>query len=304
MKNLCLRTVLLCVLSLVGLTVSSKEKVESPEFKLEANVQSSGYVGEVLTYEVSLLSSSPEIANVRVKSGPSFAPGIKAISGVVRNQRPEKVIKKGKTYFKWAILRYFLIASEPGKKKIPEVEFVVFIPHERIVYQGFWGNQRIVEYEEVSLKCNSVDFKIKQLPKNTTGSEFAESIGNFKVEAWFPPGNIIPGTEAYAVFCISGYGNLSDLKIPNLYKLFNIGCRLREIEQTEERTQKEGRLFSEVYLTCRFVPETENFEIHPLTLLFFNPQNAKYYQATSDALHWTGHPSGKRKAPEGEAIPI
>lgn len=277
---------------------------EGVDVRIIPEVTKSGFVGETYVYEVALLSSSPDIANVRVIRSQKFPPGIKLIKGATNNSRPVRTEIKGKTYYKWTIMRNFLVPDTEGKFRIGDAEFMVFIPHEKVVYRDFWGDRRMVEYEEVKLDCKSLDFKVNALPYNKTGFDFAGCTGDFKIEGWFPPGNIQAGKEAYAVFSISGFGSLETLQLPNLFKCFGKGCQLREVEQNEEQMQRDGKLFSEVTLTCRFLPEDDEFEINPLTLLFFNPETKRYYEAESDALHWTSSPQEKKNKKYNEAVEI
>lgn len=279
-----------------------------PEGKVDVSVSASvtktGYVGSVFVYEVFLLSSSPDISNVRVLKNPEVSQGVRLIQGVTRGSRPEKVRQKGKTYYKWTIMRNFLIPSDAGGKKVGAGRFVVFIPHEKVMYHDFWGSRRTVEYEEVAVDCKAVDFKVSDLPNNRAGLEFAGAVGDFKIEGWFPPGKISKGSEAYVVFSISGYGSLENLKLPNINRIFTNGCHLREVEQSEEQMQRDGQLYSEVTLTCRFVPDEDEFSIEPLRLGFFNPSSGKYYEAESESLHWTSQPSRKSETNQREAIEI
>lgn len=277
---------------------------EKPDIRITAEIEKTGFTGEVFTYKVSLCSTSPDISNVRVVKSPGYPEGINVIQGAVNTSRPEKISLKGKTYYRWTILRNFIISSKAGKFKIGEADYVVFIPHEKIVYHNFWGNRRTVDYEEVKIGCNAVDFKVSPLPENKAGKDFSGGIGEFKIDGWFPPGKISKGREAYVVFSISGQGNLKEMKLPNIYKIFNENCHLREVEQSEEQVQREGKLYSEVTLTCKFMPEEEEFSIAPLSIEFFDPDTKRYYTASSEFLRWTSQPSTKSTNHSREAIEI
>lgn len=300
-KNLFLSLLCLLILAMVPFLSFAKGS-DKTELKMEATVQKNGFLGEVLTYEVKLYSTDPNISNVRAVSAPSYPAGCHIISGATRNGA-RKVKKDGKEFYCWTILRSFIIPSEVGKMSVSKATYVVFIPRESVVNDRFWGLRRITEYEEVTIGCNSVDFKIAPLPKEDS-ENFSGCVGDFKIEGWFPPGNIHKGNEAYAMFSISGYGSLRDVKIPNLYRLFGTGCHLKEVEQNEEQMQRDGRLFSQITLTCRFVAEDDEFVINPLSLIFFNPETKKYYDASSDALQWTHHPSKGNGSSKADAIEI
>lgn len=288
---------------ILAMNTYAKES-DKTDIRIVAGVAKNGFVDEALVYEVKLFSSSPDISNVRVVKAPSFPKDVKVIQGITKNNRPERIQEKGKTFYCWTILRNFLLPSTPGKFSVGESKYVVFIPHEKVIYHDFWGSSRTVEYEEKLVDCGAIDFKINSLPENKINKEFAGCVGNFKVEGWFPPGNIVKGRESYAVFSISGYGSLKDLKLPNIFKIFSSGCHLKEVEQNEEQMQRDGSLYSEVTLTCKFVPDEEEFSINPLELIFFNPETKKYYTAASETLHWTSHSTKKTLSNSREAIEI
>lgn len=295
---------LLTILWSVMATIHAKDNGDV-EVRIVAEIQKNGYTGESFTYTVRLISSSPDISEVRILKAPEFPKDVKMIRGVVRDYNPTPVKEKGKTYYSRTIIRNYFIPDTPGKFTVSEGQYVAFIPHVREIYQGFWGNRNIVEYEEMRLSSNSVSFKATALPASARDKEYSGCVGDFNIEGWFPPGKIYEGKEAYVVFKISGYGSLENLKLPNIYKIFSSGCHLKAIEQDDQQMQRDGRLFSEVTLTCRFMPERDDFEIDPLCIQFFNPEQKKYYDACSEALHWTQAPAkGKQAESTKDAIAV
>ena len=290
---------------IVGALASAKSATDQPEIRFVAEIDKSGYVGEALTYTIKLYSEASDISNVKVLSAPVFPQDVTVIQGIARDSQPAKVELKGKLYYCWTILRDFIVADKPGKYSIGKGRFAVYLPVVKEVQSGFWGRRRIIDYEEQIVECDGASFRIQDLPANKKTDTYIGCVGDFNIEAWFPPGKIYKDTEAYAIFKISGYGNLSGLKLPNIHKLFANGCRLKEIERDDRQTQKDGRLFSEITLTCRFIPEAEVFEISPLCLNFFNPSSKKFYDACSETLHWTGNKTEKGKTNRSnEAITI
>lgn len=288
---------IIAFLLLPQLLLGAEDKVVIEAY---ADVPKSGYVGETLEYNIKLRSNIPNIADIRIATLPTLPEGIEMLRGVTHNQRAKEITEKGKTYYEWTIQRNFIIPKKAGKYNIGEWKFVAFLPIERIVKDWFWGTQRVVDYEEYYLDCNAVTIKVTDLPINKTGHEFAGCVGDFTIEGWFPAGNISPGSEAIAVFTISGYGSLENLKVPNIAKLFNKGCRLKTVEQNESQTQRNGQLFSEVTLTCTFMPETSDFTIDSLELLFFDPSTKKYEIEESEPLHWTGVDNSPKKSSSGK----
>lgn len=289
-----LKKLMLITMAVVAAMVAYAKENQTADVKVTAEIKKNGFVGEALTYEVTLMSTSSDMANVRVLTAPKFPNDTKVIQGAARGSRPSIKKVNGKEYYCWTIMRSFVIPGRSGKLSIAGGRYIAFVPHEKIAYHPFWGKQRVLEYEEMELTCNNVNLKISNLPKKNGMTENV-CVGEFKIEGWFPPGRINKGQEAYAVFTIGGFGSLETLKLPNLNKLFGKGCRLKEVDQNEEQLQRDGRLYTEVTLTCKFVAEEDEFEIAPLCLEFFSPDTKKYYETCSETLHWTGTPSEKKK---------
>lgn len=264
------------------------EAAENPiDIKITSEIKKNGTVGEALTFTVKLVSNIQNISDVRILNSPDLPLSCKIIDGRVLEKWPEKEIKNGKTYFSWIIERKFLTFEEAGKYKIGTADYVVLIPKVSEYYDKVWGFGKTVTYEEIRVSSPAVEIKIGALPENRQFSSFTNCIGDYKIEAWFPPGNISLDGEALVVFTINGFGDLSDIKLPNLVKGFGEGCRLKEVEQSEKIIQEDGRLYSEITLTCRFIPTSNEFIINPLCLVFFDPQKKNYYEICSESLHWT-----------------
>lgn len=285
----------LLILSVAPVGVA-KNNGDNPDMKLSVEVTKEGYVGQPFEYRVLLTSSSPNIRDVRALRSPVVSPDCKTVRGSVANQKPEIKTVKGEKVYSWTVLRTFLIPKTAGKYEISSGDFIAFMPYERFVNDFFWGQRRVVDYEEVPLSCEKISFKVSDLPKNKPDN-FSEGVGEFSVEGWFPPGEIVIGNNAIVVLKIEGYGNLENLKIPNVAKSFVNGCSLVNIEQNDAVSQRNGRLYSEVTLTCTFVPQTDDGEIDPVNFVFFNPQKKKYETVSSKPLKWNiNHKQENRKS--------
>ncbi|MCH5214084.1 MAG: BatD family protein [Muribaculaceae bacterium] len=294
------KTILL--FGLLTAAISASAKTTGPEISIEATIEKSAYVGEVLEYTVTLLSTEANIANVKIVKNNTFPREAKVINGATRNGRPQTVQKGGKTYYSWTIQKDYLIFDNPGKYTIDKAEYAVYIPHTKAVRDNFWGMRQYVEYEEVAATGNAVSFKVEQLPKKGEGS--CDGVGDFTVEGWFPPGAINVGSEAYCIFKISGEGYLSDLNISEIYKCFKENCQLKEVEPEEEFKQRNGMLWSEVTLVCKFIPQKADFKIEPFCLKFFSPDKKSYYDACSDTLEGSQQKKPERKTRDNNAVSI
>lgn len=285
-----------------GTLTSNAVDVQDVEITLEASINKSVYIGQAAEFTITLRSNIPDVADIRMVKAPQFPGDVDVIKGVVKNSKGKEESIKGKKYYTWTIVRDFLIPKEGDKLSISSSKFIAFIPKEKVVNDFFWGMRRVIDYEEVPVECKGTDFKAERLPEKNAPADFSSCVGEFNVEGWFPPGEIIVGRDALVTFTISGYGDLSNLKLGNISEIFKNGCALKEIEREDSRSQKEGRLFSEVTLVCKFIPETEDGFISPLTFTFFNPAEKKYEKVSSYTMHWNGNsqkkPSGKIEAVE------
>lgn len=283
--------------------VLGKSSADLPDMKLKVEITKSGYVGQPIEYRVLLTSNSSNIQDVRAVKNPSVSPDCQIVRGRVTNQKPVVETINGQKIFTWTILRNFIIAKAPGKYEIGEGDFIAYLPFERIVDDFFWGRRRVVDYEEVPLKCEKVSFKVSNLPKNKP-ENFSDAVGQFSVDGWFPPGEIRVGNEAIVVLKIEGYGNLESLKLPNVAKSFVNGCSLVNIERNDAMSQKNGSLYSEVTLTCTFIPRSPDGEIDPVSFVFFNPDSKKYETVNSKPLQWNVNNKKKEKKPSYDVMEI
>ena len=124
------------------------------------------------------------------------------------------------------------------------------------------------------------------------------------MQGWFPPGEILIGNDAIVVLKIEGFGNLENLKIPNVAKSFVNGCSLVNIEQNDAVSQRNGRLYSEVTLTCTFIPQTDDGEIDPVNFVFFNPEKKKYETVSSKPMKWNINHKKENRKPSHDVMEI
>lgn len=293
---------LVCVLMAV-LSVNAKSNSEAPELKLKVEVDKEGYVCQPIEYRVCLISNTPNIQDVRPLREMSVTPQCQVIRGSVANQKPEISETKGSKTYKWTVLRSFVIPGKAGKYEIAAGDFIAFIPVERLVNDFFWGTRRIIDYEEIPLSCEKATFKVSALPKNTP-ENFSDGVGEFSVEGWFPPGAIHLESPAIVVLKIEGYGNLENLKLPNVARSFVNGCSLQNIEQNDAISQRNGSLYSEVTLTCTFIPHSDDGEIDPVSFIFFNPSTKKFQTVSSKPLKWNSNQVKENKKKQYDAIEI
>lgn len=304
-RKLIVSRLLLVLVSLIpAFACRGGAKENKVDIFTEAALVKSCVVGETVEYIVTLYSSSPDVADVTVRKTPGFPADLEVAYGAVRNVRPSEVSVKGKTYYSWPVLRCFVTPKQTGKFSIKGGEFVAVLRKGVVVNDYFWGPRRTYTYEEKTADCRDSEIKVNPLPARHRPADFSGCVGDFNIRGWFPPGEIVAGNEAIVVFTVSGFGSLEGLEIPNISAAFSEGCRLRGIEREDEVSQRDGRLFSETTLVCRFIPESETGEIGEFSLVFYNPETETYETVSSLPLSWNGQASRRRDTTPREVFEI
>lgn len=263
--------------------VSAAENPPKPNLFIKIELPSEGYVGQALTYDLFLYSSSADIADVKVTRQADFY-GLTVTSGQSA-ARGERVIVKHKEYYRYNIGKYFLRASEAGSYKISGGSYLVYIGHEVVVNDFFFGATRRMQYEKVEVEAPDMKLKIKNLPLKKP-ENFSGAVGNFEILAWLPPGHINEGKDALAIVKISGDGFLSDAEVPAIKEIFGTDARMKEIRRSDNLTQKDGRLNAEIILECTFVPLNGKGELGDVKFVFFDPEKGKFRTISTESLIW------------------
>lgn len=239
-------------------------------------------IGEVVLYEVTLLTQSPDI---RLLSSPRrFNFGALQAVNAGSDSQFSRVKVKGKEYFSAVIARFYLTATEPGRYQLTASEFVVGLPHERVVRDPFFGQRRQLYYEEVPLEAPALSMKVSELPSPPGGFPNSGAVGEYEVSVWIPDGYITAGEDAVAVVSVSGKGLLSDAVIPELKKAFSGSTRLKSVSENRNNFLKDGALCSEIELECTFVPIPDadgKCVIGPVEFGFYSPSAGKYVRTSS-----------------------
>ncbi|MDE7380551.1 MAG: hypothetical protein K2N03_00295 [Muribaculaceae bacterium] len=276
--------VLLIYVVFLSFNILGKEKDEVSVF-LEVELKSNGYVGETLTYNINLYSTSQEISDI-TETRPFGVSDFKMIKGNVERLSDNKVKVKGKQYYKWNIGRYFIIPEKKGYFTVKGGEYEVFFPVVKIVEDPWWGRRKSVVYDSFVLKAPDKKIKISPLPTNIKGENFSGAVGDFSVVSWLPPGTISKGKEAVAIIKISGNGLLENVEFPSLSQVFAENCKLKSIDRRENLSQENGNLVSEVVLECLFIPTSDKGETSVFQFSFFNPYTKKYQTVSTEPQPW------------------
>lgn len=294
------------ILFMMGIHAANASAAKRDEVKVEVRAEAprSCFVGETVTLTVTLISDTPDIANVSLSSEPDYSAASAVVPGRVSGN-PQEVEKRGKRSYRWTIARYFVTFDHPGKVKVGEARYIAYQPVRQVVDDLFWGPQTRVSYREIPAECKGVEINVKALPEKGRPENFSGAVGDFDIEGWFPPGQIYVGSEAVAVIEVTGFGSLKGVAVPDISKAFRNGCRLRGAESSDEISQRDGRLHSTLRLTCSFIPEDPDGEISEIPFCYFDTRTGQYRTVTTNILKWTeGDREPKRRLNPEETFDI
>lgn len=237
--------------------------------------------GAPVLYEVALYSRQEGLSILNSPELPDFS-GFEVVNmGGVSDYGMVKV--KGKEYYRFVLSRIYLANPNPGKYKFSEGKFIIGVPTQRVVNDPFWGRTRQSYYRPVELHMPAVALKLSELPSPPSGVDFSGGVGEFNVNVWIPEGYIAAGEEAVAIVTVSGYGLLSDARIPSLKEAFSGTVRLKSVSEERQKYLNNGRIFSEIEMECTFIPMPEDgaCAIGEVEFCYYSPSDRKYIVAKS-----------------------
>lgn len=262
--------------------VCGAENNPRPDIFIKVEMPDEGYVGQALKYDV-LLYSSIELADANIVRSPNFG-GMSATSGQTSG-RPTTITIKHKNYYRYNIGKVFLKPSEAGTYKILGGDYEVYVAHQVVTNDFFFGPTRRTQYEKFNVHAPDTKIKIKNLPTKVP-ENFSGAVGSFEVISWLPPGHINADKDALAIVKISGNGFLSEAEVPSIKSLFGKDARMKEIRRSDNVTQKEGDLNAEIILECTFIPHSTEGELGAISFTFFDPEKGKFRTVTTEPLIW------------------
>ncbi len=276
------------------LSVSSPAIAEKPrdphrfapeEFSIECQLQPEGtlYEGQPVRCVYVLHSPTPDVSAARILAAPELRNGTPSILSRIQPDDPGYVeeTKNGPEYC-FPIASYILTLPAEGKNAVKKNAFEIDVAYPKMVRDPFWGYVRTLDSETFILKADEIPLKVKSLPQAPANSSFSGAIGNFKINAILPPGDIIVNEDAVVVVKISGEGIIPDDTMPEYRKAFNENAKLKSVSESRNSYVRDGRLYSELNLECTFIPSARSeVEIGSIQFDFFNPATGSYSTVTS-----------------------
>lgn len=233
-------------------------------------------VGEMIAYDITLHTPTPDIVGVSMIAEPDFA-GLTIFPIAPDNHLSEETIADT-SYYSVVVARYYLSPSKDGSYKIVAPKFAVGMAENVIVNDPFWGSAMQQNVEEVRLSADDQKLKVSPLPLKNRPDDFSGAVGsdlNFDVEV--PKGEIIAGDDAVVIFTIYGEGNLQDVALPDFRTAFGDSLRFKSESPSHSHFIKDGQLHSEIEIECVFTPSSEGeFQLSEVPFCFFNKATRQY----------------------------
>lgn len=252
--------------------------------------------GEMLIYEVVLISPDSNIAGIELEKNPSFdnLPVSRSAADnslVIREQDGEKI-------YSAVIDRFFIDSATAGKYKLEGGTYRIGFGRQVTMHDPFWGPYIADRVEVVNLEAPDLNLNVSSLPLKGKPSDFSGAIGDFSIEVNVPSGELHVGNEAIAIVTITGIGDLSVSTLPDVCAIFNDGLIFRSMTETRNHFVKEGNLCSEIEIECTFVPlEEGEFKIGECSFSYFNPVSRKYVKSVSNPVSINIVSSTKKHSP-------
>jgi len=265
----------------------SAEETEKGFIDLKAEIDASKvYEGQPVSLIVRVYSSTPDVKYIDLAQSVELGEKLHRMTVDVERSsdgRWEKTSYKGRQCFSAVVFRTVLLPVQKGTVSIPPMKFKVGVVQRKVVNDLFWGPlERNIVNDEM-LSTEKISFKINALPKINEG--FSGAVGNFKLDAILPPGDIEPEQDIIVVYRVSGQGSLVSAVIPDIIDYLPKGITFKSEAQSESASLRNGKLHSsmEVEFTVH-VGEKGEYTIPPLSMVCFDPDSGKYVKIQSEPL--------------------
>lgn len=272
-----------CILAMaVCPQVASAAEEPSPKIYLSARLSTKkAVIGEMVAFDVTLHSSTPDIAGVMPVTEPSFD-GLVSYPLAPDNHISQPADGDAGDYTA-VVARYFLSPVREGKYKVKAPSFVVGVALGGMGVDPVWGDIIPADVKEYQLSAPDLSLKVSALPDKKVPEAFSGAVGEFEMAVELPKGNIVKDEDAVVLFTICGRGNLEKVALPEIHSLFDSKLRFKSETPVYNHFIKDGELWSEIEIECVFCPSSAGqFQIQPATFCFFNNATSRYECVSSD----------------------
>lgn len=269
-------------MTIVAFPSNGKKRNDKSESYLETRINRNNAVeGEMLIYEVVLISANPNIAGIELSQNPSFD-NLPASRSAADHRLSETEIDNTKS-FSVVIDRFFIGTEAAGKHKLKGGYYRIGYNKQVQRSDPFWGPYITNSVDVVELAAPDLSVSITKLPQKGMPEDFSGAIGDFSVEVEVPSNELYAGEGAYAIVTITGNGDLSNAKLPDVRSIFNDSLQFKSMTESRSHFVKDGNVVSEIEIECTFTPHGEGeFDLAGCEFSFYNPDKKRYESVKSN----------------------
>lgn len=239
--------------------------------------------GEKVIYEVILNSAEASVAGVEVVSLPEFS-GLDT-GHIAPDSRLEEVEADGRRYYRAVVDRFFIGTDTKGKYVVKGGTYRIGINRQFAVNDPFWGPSLATRTEMFVLDAPDVRIQVAPVPLKGMPAGFSGAVGRFDIEMTLVNKEVRAGEDACLSVVISGNGDLSKSKLPEIHKSFGNGLHFKSMTDSMEHYIKNGSLGSEMEIECLFSAEKSGkYTIAPIDFSYFDSEAGKYVTVTTPPL--------------------
>lgn len=264
---------------LLGKNRSSNE----PSVFLETRVDQDHTVeGERIIYEVVLYSTDFSIAGTEICTNPEFS-GL-TIARAAADTHIDEIQKNGKKYYTAVIDRFFVGTNHMGTYTVCGGCYRIGFNRQATFNDPFWGPSIVNTVETVDVEAPDLKIVVSPLPNKGKPLSFSGAVGKFEIDVELDS-DCIAGMESCLLLTVSGKGDLSYARVPEVSSAFDDPLRFKSMTENRSHFIHQGSLGSEIELECEFIADKPGkYIIKPIEFTYFDTGRGKYLTITSRPL--------------------
>ncbi len=277
---------LLCVITFLIPYLAHAGKNENLFIKFQLN-KNEFYSQEYVAADLWLYSNNPNIQYIKeikkpyLKNNKEFS----YFSQISRRLQPHVEDFNGKTIYVIPIGSFIIKMDKAGKYEFKGGEYEIGLNVPTGYVDPYFGRGAYYETMAQTAIMNPAYFKVIKLPDTTSTDTFSGAVGEFKIKATIPPGDIFVDEDASIIVTLEGKGVLPDDILPEYQDAFGSGNKLKSFEVNSEVYTDGNDIISKKELECVFIPiDINNCKIGKFRFGFFNPSTKKYEIVESDPI--------------------
>lgn len=231
--------------------------------------------GDLLIYEVVLLTPNPRITGIELSRNPNF--DNLPVSRSAADHSLTETERDGSSLYSVVIDRFFVSSDGVGKHEVKGGEYKVGYNKEVQMEDPFWGPYIANSVDVVCLTAPDVTLNVSRLPSKGIPENFSGVVGDFSIEVEIPSEEIPEGDDAFALITISGRGDLSNAGLPDVRGIFPDELQFKSMTENRSHFVKDGEIMSEIEIECTFTPHTAGeYVLQGCEFVFYSPDKKKY----------------------------